>query len=156
MVMLTKESIIGQTYKISPDPPFSKRGIPLFYKGGERDLIFCVLTIMDWLSISASMPAFARWRQRPEMIADRENRSVRKDSGRTKPGKKRMNEDARCCVVLFSAEEITWGGSQILSNITCHPPVFGNGQRISIFKAIPGAGHKSFSQNWGGQEASPP
>jgi hypothetical protein len=35
---LTEESIIDQTYpsKISPNPSFSKRGIPPFRKGGKR------------------------------------------------------------------------------------------------------------------------
>jgi hypothetical protein len=35
---IAKESIINQTYptKISPNPSFSKRGIPPFLKGGKR------------------------------------------------------------------------------------------------------------------------
>jgi hypothetical protein len=35
---ITKESIINQTdrSKISPNPPFSKRGIPPFVKGGKE------------------------------------------------------------------------------------------------------------------------
>jgi hypothetical protein len=37
----TKESIINQTYpsKISPNPSFSKRGIPPFVKGGKEGFI---------------------------------------------------------------------------------------------------------------------
>jgi hypothetical protein len=33
--------------EISPDPSFPERGIPPFRKGGRRDLVFSVHTIMD-------------------------------------------------------------------------------------------------------------